>query len=250
MKLILMATIFTVLSLCTFGQEIHSGTYFTTKKDIGFESDIFQFQEDGTFSHVLFTCTGTGLGKGRYDIISGDSLRLQFSDCIKCESVKQVDMFTELSDSLETSLTVREWADGSELSGVNVSFPEEGIGIITDERGQANFKTSISRKNRTLQIQYVGYDPIDLEVPANTSQLTGKIYLTWHWIYDSSDTKTYKILKWTRSKLKLERYPDLAVTYDKVSHRKTDKLIEDRMGKNGYKLYLDKIKMLTNESYK
>jgi len=219
MKIIL-TIILTSFTLLCFGQESHPGTYFTSKKDIGFESDIFQFQEDGTFSYIFFTCTGTGLGKGVYEIVSGDSLRLQFTDCLKCEENIQVKTEKKQADSLEINLNVREWADDAELAGVTVYFPTERKGTVSNENGQAIFKTSIADEDRTLRIQFVGYDPIDLIVPANTSSLTGKVYLTWHWIYDNSDIRTYKILKWTRSKLKLNRYPELSITYDKVNDQK------------------------------
>ncbi|MBK6264581.1 carboxypeptidase-like regulatory domain-containing protein [Marivirga sp. S37H4] len=247
---IIITTILTSLTLLCFGQEPHPGTYFTTKKDIGFESDIFQFQEDGTFSYIFFTCTGTGFGKGIYEVVSGDSLQLQFTDCLKCEENIQIESEEKLAeDSLEINLTIREWTDDSELAGVNVYFPSERKGTVSNENGQATFKTNITSENRTLRIQFIGYDPIDLEVPANTSRLTGNVYLTWHWIYDSSDIKTYKILKWTRSKLKLKRYPDWSITYDKVNDQKTDELIKSRMGETRYELYINKIKTPANDTY-
>ncbi len=229
------------------GQEPHPGTYFTTKKDTGFESDIFQFQENGTFSYIFFTCTGAGLGKGKYEVVSGDSLQLQFTDCLKCEENIQIEIEEKPADSLEISLAIREWADDVELAGVNVYFPSERKGTVSNENGQATFTTNITDENRILRIQFIGYDPIDLDIPANTSRVSGKVYLTWHWIYDSSDFKTYKILKWTRSKLKLKRYPELSITYDRVNDQKADKLIKDRMGETVYELYINMIKMqLTN----
>ena len=66
--------ILTLASISVYGQS-HSGTYFTSKKNLGFESDIFQFDSDGTFKYAFFTCTGEGLGKGEYKIIKGDSLQ-------------------------------------------------------------------------------------------------------------------------------------------------------------------------------
>lgn len=246
---ILLTIILTSLTLVGFGQEPHFGTYFTSKKDIGFESDIFQFHEDSTFSYIFFTCTGTGLGKGKYKIVSSDSLQLQFTDCLQCEENIQIDIEQIPADSLEVNLTVKEWANNTELAGVSVFFPSEQVGTLSNEIGQADFKTSIEDQNRTLRIQFVGYDPIDLDVPANTSRITGKVYLTWHWIYDSSDIKTYKILKWTRSKLKLKRYPELSINYDKVKDQKANELIEDRMGGTGYELYLNKIKTPAKKRY-
>lgn len=246
---ITLTIILTSLSLLCFGQESHPGTYFTTKKDIGFESDIFQFQEDGTFSYVLFTCTGTALGKGTYEVVSGDSLRLQFSDCLQCEENIQVETEDKPADNLEINLTIKEWAYDSELPGVNICFSEDRKGTVSNINGQATFKTSIVDENRTLRIQLIGYKPIDLIVPANTSRLTGKVYLTSHWIYDSADIKTYKILKWTRSRLKLRRYAELSITSDKVSDQKVNELIKNRMGDAGYELYLNKIKSPANKNY-
>jgi hypothetical protein len=192
---ILLTVILTLLIVQVFAQKTFTGTYFTTKKDIGFESDIFQFKEDGTFNYIFFTCTGTGLGKGNYKIIDGDSLYLQFTDCEKCEDAKQIEAITQPSDSLEVDLRIKAWEDGSEIVGANVYFPSERIGTVSNEIGQARFKTSRFDESKILRIQCIGYDPVDIEIPADYSVLKGTIYLTWHWVFDSSDTKTFKIVK-------------------------------------------------------
>ncbi|MFQ3212674.1 MAG: hypothetical protein ACI9C9_000198 [Marivirga sp.] len=176
-------------------------------------------------------------------------MRVQFTDCLQCEQNIQVETEAITADSLEINLTIKDWADDSELAGVSVYFPFEKIGAVSSENGQAAFKANITDVNRTLRVQFIGYDPIDLDIPANTSRVTGKVYLTWHWIYDSSDSKTYKILKWTRSKLKLKRYPELSITYDTVNDQKTARLIKDRTGESGYELYINKIKTPANKSY-
>ena len=243
---ILLIAILTLSIVQAFAQKTFTGTYFTTKKDIGFESDLFQFKDDGTFNYVFFTCTGIGLGKGNYKVIDGDSLQLQFTDCEKCEDVKQIEVVTQPSDSLEVDLRIKAWEDGSEIVGANVYFPLKRIGTVSNESGQAKLKTSKFDESQTLRIQFIGYDPVDMEIPVGYSVLKGTIYLTWHWVYDSSETKTFRIVKWTKSKLKLIRYPDLIITYDRVNPSKTDKLIEERMGKSGFELYKEKIKTPAN----
>ncbi len=213
-----------------FAQKTFTGTYFTTEKDIGFESEIFQFEENGNFNYVFFTCTGTGLGKGSYKVIDGDSLQLQFIDCKKCEDVNQIEAITQSSDSLEVSLSIKAWEDSSEIVGANVYFPAKNMGTVTNESGQANFKTSKLDEPQTLRIQFIGYDPVNIEIPVDYSVLKGTIYLTWNWVYNSSETKTFKIIKWTKSRLKLVRYPDLTISYGRVAPKKADNLIEERIG--------------------
>jgi CarboxypepD_reg-like domain len=234
-------TILTLITVSTYGQKTYTGTYFTTKKDIGFESDIFQFEKDGSFRYIFFTCTGTGLGKGKYEITKGDSLRLQFTDCIACEEFKEIETFSDSSDNLEIDLQIVAWEDNSGIAGANVYFPKAQTGTVADQNGNARFIMPRLSETQMLRIQFVGYDPLDIEIPKQTSRVNGVIRLSYNWVYDRTEIKTFKILHWTKLKLKLQRYPEVIISYDKVNPTKTDKLIEDRLGELGYHLYKDKI---------
>lgn len=229
--------IFSLLSTLAIGQKVHTGTFFTSKKDIGFESDIFQFKSDGSFNYIFFTCTGVGLGHGHYEIITGDSLQLNFHDCQDCEETIQVDYSTEPSDSLSINLVVKDYDDQDVLPGANIFFPETKKGVSANINGSASFTVVKPDSLSILKIQFIGLDPLEIKIPKNTTRLTGSVYLPSHWIYNSTDSMTFKILKWTSTTLKLRRYPTISKTYKYISPDKTHHLIRDRMGENGYLLY-------------
>lgn len=221
---------------------LHSGAYFTSKKDRGFESEIFEFNFDGSFSYVFFTCTGIGVGKGYYDIIKGDSLQLKFTNCEKCQDYLQVETIKNAGDSLAIDLKIRSWTDDFDIPGANVYLIKQRNGTTSNLNGRARISALKPKSDQKLQISYVGYDPVELEVPANTTQIKGTVYLSDHWVYDNSDVKTFKVLKWTQSKLVLKRYPKLTIRYNKIKPNKTDPLIIHRMGEAGYKMYVEKIR--------
>ncbi len=235
-------------SVLAFAQKPHSGTYVTHKKDIGFTSEVFQFHKDSTFSYIFFNCTGTEFGKGTYDIVNGNSLRLQFTSCLDCNDRHQVEHIVNSNDSLEIDLIVKEWVDSLEFSNVVTYITNTKIGTVTKENGQAKFTTAKSDKNRTLRIKTLGFDMVDLEIPPNTTSLKGTVYLSNHKIYNSTDIKTYKILKWTKSKLKLEKPIDWRIVYNKAKSDNVDRLIESKMNSTMWKLYVEKIGLRINDN--
>lgn len=233
----LLTLLFISFSFCTLGQKSYEGTYYTVKKDRGFESEIFQFKQDGTFSYLLFTCTGIGLGKGSYKVISGDSLQLQFRDCTRCQEKVQITTSTARSDSLEIKLMMKSWRDERPLKGVHVDVTIEQEWTTSNEQGVATLKTSLSNENQRVTVYYIGSDPISINLPPNTSQVTGTMYFGNYWVYKSGDVKTFKILKWTSSTLKLQRYAEHQMKYHHIAPMRIETVISKKMGLNGYKVY-------------
>jgi hypothetical protein len=139
--------------------------------------------------------------------------------------------------------------DNSELSGVNVFFPETRRGGVTDQNGNARFSTPKLYKTEVLRVQFVGFAPVDIEIPKETTKVKGVIRMTDNWIYDGTQIMTFKIISWTNSKLRLQRHPEMAISYDKVSLGKANKLVEERLGEIGYRLYQDKICMPANNTH-
>jgi hypothetical protein len=236
-------TILTLITVGSYGQKVHTGTYYTSRKDIGFTSDIFHFEKDGTFRCVSFGCTGSGLGKGKYEVIQGDSLRLQFTDCEECDEFIKIESSTDSSENLDIDLQVLYFEDNSALPGVNVYFPETKKGVVTDQNGKARFSTSKLYKTEVLRIQFVGYAPVDIEIPKQTTKVKGVIRMTDNWVYDGKQIMTFKIISWTHSRLRLQRHPRMAISYDRISSEKSNKLVEERLGEMGYRLFRDKICM-------
>ena len=231
MRKLLIILIF--ISLSSYGQNFHGGTYTTSKKDIGFESDVFQIREDGTFGYVFRTCTGIGLGRGKYEIVEGDSLQLNFQDCAECDVFKEIETFKYPSDSIEIDLQIRDWDDGSYIPGVNAIFLRTETGAISDKKGNVKLKIPKFKETKVLLINSIGYNSVKIEVQPELSKVKGVIRFPFYWMYDNTDTKTFKIIKWTKSKLKLERYPDRVITYNLVGHKKIDKMIiEYKIGEN------------------
>ena len=62
MKLLL-SLIFLSSSFSSFAQQIIPGNYLTHQKDMGFETEMFQLYEDGTFIYTMFHCMGIDFGK-------------------------------------------------------------------------------------------------------------------------------------------------------------------------------------------
>ena len=243
MKIALIFTFACQILFC-FGQGSFSGTYVTSQEDIGFESEVFQFQEDGTFSYILFTCTGTWFGKGFYEVSSRDSLKLNFKDCLNCEKRIQIETEQTQTDSLHISLTVcvDDGVSCDTIPGVAVFLPSEKIGTITMKNGHASFKTDVQDKDRTLGIQFTGYITMEINIPAHTSKLTGNVILKNSGIYDSSDIQSNKILEWTSSILRLQQDYGYSIAYVKMQEKDVDKLLIDALDDREYQVYINKIK--------
>jgi|GEM_PF-6884274 len=232
--------ILVIISRAVLSQKTFSGTYFTTKKDISFESDIFHFKKDGSFSYVFFTCTGTGLGKGKYQATDG-YLHLKFENCEKCNEFNQIEYFNEESDSLEIDIKIISWEDKTPIIGASALIPNERIGATANLDGEVKFKTIKSNKTRTFKIEFVGFYPFKLEIPPTNSSIKGTIHLSNIWIYDSSEVNKFKLEKWKNSNLVLERYPDINISYDKIKFSKAKKIIKNSIGENGYNFFKEKV---------
>jgi hypothetical protein len=214
---------FLILSFDSFAQKVNSGTFFTSKKDIGFESEVFQFFDDLTFNYIFFTCTGTGFGKGSYQIDESDSLILQFKNCDTCTEFVDVTKKESQGDSVKIQLTILDYYGNEPLSGVNCYIKESKIGWVTGYDGRIEGKFPKVDSSQTLRIQFIGYEPVEIPVTPLVGEISGEVRLTDIWIYSEVDTIKYEIKKLKKNKLRLKRYSDFSISYDRIPQRKVKK---------------------------
>ena len=197
--------IFTIISFQIIAQEGFEGIYVTPKNKSSYTREIFKFKKDGNFKYSISTCTGNSLGKGIYKIIDGDSLQLTFGDCGECPKTKDLKFQTYQSDSVEIDLTVINLDEHLPASGVSVYFPKSKKGISTENFGYARFKVKKSNEKQLLKIEYLGYKDIYVSIPPDISKIEGTINLSLENSYDYGEKLTFKIVNWSKSKLKLKK---------------------------------------------
>jgi hypothetical protein len=200
--------LFFFISFQTLAQKSFTGLYSTSKK--GFESEIFDFKENGNFKYAISTCTGNGIGTGKFQVIE-DSLILNFGLCDECPKSKDIQTFTYPSDSLEIELVIFE-ADSSRLRHVQVYFPKTREGKVSDKNGIVKFKVAKKGETTKLIARSIGYQDFEIAIPNEVSKVTGTINMASQWLYESPAIKKYKVQKWTKSKLILKRN-NIAITH-------------------------------------
>ena len=234
-----MRSILSILLICVtafgYSQSIKPGIYYNKKKDIGFEADIFNFKDNQKFTYVFLTCTGMGVGTGSYEVIA-DSLILQFEDNSKFTLLQELKFTTSKEDSLSIHLTVLEEEGGYPLPGTNVYFPEEKIGWQTDMEGKMSGTIQKKGAERTLRIQYLGFGPIDIAIPPNTSVLSGTLRLTELWFYNSKDRFSFELLR-GGTRFKLARYKSGSITYRKITKERALEMLQYRTKKLDWLFY-------------
>jgi hypothetical protein len=211
MKNYILPSLFFLISLQTLAQKSFVGLYSTSKKDIGYESEIFEFQEGNKFKYAVFGCTGNGIGKGNYRI-KRDSLFLEFENCVDCPKIKDIQTFSIPSDSLEIELFINENSEGIPLALINVL--NTSIGKISDQNGFVNLLLTRKNQTRNLLIEAIGFEDVLIELPTNVSKISGKINMSGDWFYDKPIIKKYKIVSWSKSKLKLKRNEKHNISYN------------------------------------
>ena len=197
----LLIIIFTLFSLQSFGQQAFFGTYFSHPKDIGFLSEIFQFEEDGTFQYFLLGCEGIDFGQGEYEITEDDSLKLWFVDS-EIENIrKQIEFHTNSEGNLEIDLQIKRLEDGNNIEGATVAIRSTMTGVVSDYFGKAQLTTTKFQTPQRLRIEYLGFNSVEIEIPPSCTQVSGTIRLSDNWFYNSSDNMAYKIISWKKAGL-------------------------------------------------
>jgi len=226
----------------SFGQKTISGNFHNSKKDIGFESDIFQLKKDGTFRYVFFTCTGTGFGKGNYEITKNDSLKLYFKDCEDFENNGLLKISTKNNDSLQINLKIVSTEDGDILPGANCVFLNTKKGFSSDIDGNASITIPKLKEDIILEISFLGLENKKILISKETSEITGTVKLSSNvWTFSREESKSFKILNISSSKIRLQRYPNRSISYDRISSKKADKMVQERVSAFFYNYYTDKI---------
>lgn len=217
-----------------FGQSIEPGMYFTRKKDISFESEIFDFKEDSTFNYIVFGCTGKGFGKGKYFVDDSDSLNLQFLSCEDFPSFNEVHHNYTDTDIIKINLVIKDFMTKEPLPGVACFIKGTSNGWISDVNGRIEGEFSQTSTFDILAFQTPGYEHSSIFL---NSSVMGEIYLTNTWIYDENDQKTYKILDSRNRKFIVRLSPEYTITYNKIPENKKEKFLAYMLGETYFNFY-------------
>ncbi len=223
--------IFCIFSLFGFGQKINNGIYFNVKKNIGFESEVFEFKNNKEFNYVFFTCTGTEFGTGTYKMVN-DSIYLDFKDIPKLENQTELKFVKSDLDSISINIRIVDYENEDELPAANCYFPKDKIGWISDSNGKVNGTTIKTDSKRTLLIKFIGFEPVEIPISPSVSEVNGIIRLGNLWLYRQTDELKFKIITIKNSRFTLARYKEKNITYKRTNKDKVSEMIKNRTGKS------------------
>ncbi|MDH4093062.1 MAG: hypothetical protein OEV24_21565 [Cyclobacteriaceae bacterium] len=206
-----------------FGQSIPTGDFFVSQSNDLFESELFHFDSDKTFSCFVFGCTYTLLGQGIYEV-NNDTLTLNFERHplqVQTESIE----FTEgNSDKTIINIFAKTARSESEFGGVNCLMKGLQVGTVADSIGRAQLVFNKLTRTDTLEISFIGYTPFRIPVKATYDIMNVSVTLDRLSFYSKGDKEKFKI-NWTRqSSFGLQRLDDLELTYQKATIKKKKEL--------------------------
>jgi hypothetical protein len=210
---------------------MNDGIYFNVKKDIGFESEVFEFKNNKEFNYVFFTCTGTGIGTGTYSMVN-DSIHLDFKDIPKLENQTELKFVKSDLDSISINIKIVDYENGDELPAANCYFPKDKIGWTSDFNGKVNGTIIKTDSTRTLRIEFVGFEPVEIQISPSVSEVNGIIRLGNLWLYRQTDELRFKIIAKKNGRFTLARYEGKNITYKKINKDKVSEMVKNRTGKS------------------
>lgn len=226
----ILLVLFTSASALLYGQEIREGIYYTSDKDIGLESEVFEFKDNNEFNYFLFGCTESKFGTGNYTIAQ-DSLYLRFIDSPDSKVQHDVKFTTSNSDSLKVNLKIVEYSNNDMLPGATGHFIKSKIGWTADMEGEISGTTVATNTSRTLRVQFIAFPSVDISIPANTTEIKGIVRFNSVKLYNSKDDLTFKITSIKNNRFKLTGNGQKDTTYKKMDQEQISEIVENRTGK-------------------
>lgn len=229
-----------IVSSTACAQDFYEGTYFTNKKQIGFESEIFQFKKDGSFGYILKTDTGIKFGKGNFER-KKSLLTLYFEGCEECAEKQELTILKDSADTLQINIRVEAFETGKTLPGTNTGFLYSDVWTEADKQGIIRLKVPKFSERKVLKLTYIGFDDVSILVESEFSTIDGVVRLTDNSIYPKGEALSFKVSQWKKSRLKMKRSSKNRILYDKVNKAEANSLIMHRIGENNFNFYKKKI---------
>ncbi len=126
----------------------------------------FEIQKKNKFKYYEASCTDSAEGKGKYEIIK-DSIIFHFKDHKHNKKGESEISKIASNDSVIINLTVVDIDSGESLIGSNAAIYEKNKikgGRSTNFDGKAILETSFNGDEITIELSYINYFPIKLEI--------------------------------------------------------------------------------------
>lgn len=201
------------------------GAYFTTSKDIGWESDLFQFKGQ-QFFHKHFSCTNTNEGRGNFTV-TADSLILRFEEPAAPLAITTMPCNDKAQSTAFCLKVIDQEKHG--IPGVTIrSVKQPTIGVSTDTAGIATLAYRLAQDD-SLVVTTVGFLPIYIPLKIHSGQgftvTLGNVY------YVSAGTLlVFPIRKLKSNAFSIKRYPtsNKRFHYQRISDVRALELINSR----------------------
>ncbi|WP_298519526.1 hypothetical protein [uncultured Kordia sp.] len=232
MKRIFLLLVFSFFISEMTAQSITNGFYFTQKKDIGFQTEAFEFYGKNSFHYVSASCSGTTFGKGQYEIADADSLILTFEYYESPKLYEELKVETTISDRLEIDLKVYE-DEENPMPGCTIRLEEDNE-FLTDFDGKLNTIVQKPTKDVTMKIMLIGMRPIEIKIPKGTTKISGNVSFNYLSSIPENKKMLFKLHQLKKSKI-IVQSPTRSKTFLKVNKRKLVQKVKKHMP-NFYKV--------------
>lgn len=233
--------LFLLIQTFCFSQKYLSGVYTNTKEDRSFETDIFEFKKNGSFKYAFFTCTGFGIGIGKYEIIKSDSLKLNFENIEDFSIQNELKFGTTPSDSLKINIKTIYADKNGYTPGVNFAFVNSNKGFATDFDGTKKISFKLNEITNKIEAFSIGIKRIQFNIPKGTTVIEGNVLIyPNYWDFKSIDKKIFAYVNLNQHNFKLKRYKNHEVQYVKISKTQMNKSIKSKVGDYFYSTYYKK----------
>ena len=203
-----------LLALSGAAQPPH-GWFYTVKKDLGFQSELFHF--DG--EHFFFRssgCLGSVAGQGTF-VIRADRLMLFFEKS-PADTGRVKPILPRSTATIPTFyFRLIDKASGIALPGIRIISKKTGVGAATDLNGEASFDY-LPPTNDVLVVSSVGYASIDIPVHSAISQ-SYQVSIGPPYYFEAGDTLTFQLKDVGRNAFALRpRFDDDEIADDGVPY--------------------------------
>ena len=160
------------------------------------------------------------MGQGRVEV-TRDSLILNFERIPGTEYQK---IHTEFGkgDSVLISVKATYKDDSSPVTNGFIAIKKLNTGAVFDSDGLAEFKTIKPKTRDTLEINQIGFAPIQIGIDPNHSKIDATVVLSNTFFFDNGDIIRYKIDKRKGIQVYSGDY-----YYSKISKSKARRILKD-----------------------
>lgn len=220
-KILILVSLFSFLTI--YSQTIKDGFYSTVKKDVGYTQEYFHFS-NGNFRYLLFGCTGSFFGMGKYEI-KNDSLVLAFEDFDYDSQKTKIDKIKSQSDFLKLDLKILDRDGGMPYTNFEVDGKAIGRSDLDGNFSKLIPKTA---EPKILKISWYSYSPVEIKIEPGISEINGSVHLSSNYKFSQEDKRTFKIGRIGNSQIMFSK--SRAVRYRKRSKQHIIKDLKKHTG--------------------